>query len=195
MPDVTDQRVLRGRRNRAAIVDAMLTLVESGNLTPTADQIAAEAGVARRSVYHHFDDLDDLMRAAADREVARHLSLLKPLPTTGPFEDRCAAFVEQRCTLCEGLLSVYRSARLAALQSEVVAEHLRSTDEFFRSELRQTFGPELRRAPSWILEALDMATSLDGWVRLRVNQRLSSRRARNVVEATLTCALGPDDAE
>jgi AcrR family transcriptional regulator len=192
VPDVTDQRVLRGRRNRAAIVDAMLTLVKEGNLTPTADQIATEAGVARRSVYHHFDDLDDLMRAAADREVARHLSLLKPLPNTGPFEDRCTAFVEQRCGLSEGLLSVYRSARLAALHSDVVAEHLAATDEFFRAELQQTFRPELRRAPSWMLETLDLVTSLDGWVRLRVNQRLSPRRARNVVEATLTCALAPD---
>lgn len=185
MPDVTDQRVLRGRRNRAAIVDAVVELVEGGNLSPTADEIAAAAGVARRSLYHHFDDLDDLMRAVIEQHLARYVDLLQPVPTTGSFEQRRAAFVTQRCALAEHLLVVFRSARFAATSSSVMAEQLAATDEFLRDELCRTFAPELRRSPSWVVETLDAVTSLDGWVRLRVNQRLSPRRARNVVQRTL----------
>jgi AcrR family transcriptional regulator len=190
VPEVTDQRVLRGRRNREAIVDAVVELVEGGNLSPTADEIAAAAGVARRSVYHHFEDLDDLMQAVMEKHLSRYVDLLQPVPTTGTLEQRCAAFVGQRSALAERLLLVFRSARFVATSSNVMAEQLAATDEYLRDELRRTFAAELRRSPAWAVEALDAMTSLDGWVRLRVNQRLSPRRARNVLEGTLIDVLG-----
>lgn len=191
MSNVTDQRVLRGRRNRAAIVDAVVDLVESGNLTPTADQIAAKAGVARRSVYHHFTDLDDLSRAVAEKHLGRYVALLQPIQTEGPFDERRTAFVAQRCSLAEQIMPVYRASVLAAPSSKVTAAQLVATDEYLRHELRKTFSAELRAAPSWTIEALDAATSANGWVRLRIDQQLSVARARNVVNGCLVTLLEP----
>ena len=40
-----DGRVLRGERNRQAIVDALLALYEEGVLRPSANEVAERAGV------------------------------------------------------------------------------------------------------------------------------------------------------
>ena len=46
-----DGRVRRGARNRQTIVDALLDLVGSGILRPTAQQVADRAGVGIRTVF------------------------------------------------------------------------------------------------------------------------------------------------
>jgi hypothetical protein len=45
--------------------------------------------------------------------------------------------------------------------------------------------PELRAAPSDLLEALDQATSFEAWDRLRGEQRLGSARARAAMERSV----------
>lgn len=186
-----DGRVLRGRRTRDAIVEAVMALVEEGNLSPTADQVAQRAGVARRSVYHHFDDLDDLTLAVLERHLDSYVELLTPIPTSGPFEDRLAAFVTARCTFAERLSAVHRSCSIMAPNSPVIARQVEASGEFLRAEVAQTFCTELEHCEPWMLEALDSLTSLDGWVRLRVNQRLSVREAERVVCETLRALLTP----
>ncbi|HMC39894.1 MAG TPA: TetR family transcriptional regulator, partial [Acidimicrobiales bacterium] len=67
-----DGRVLRGEINRQAIVDAFLGLVAEDGAVPTAQAVAQRAGVAKRSVFHHFVDMAALMRAAAEVQDPRH---------------------------------------------------------------------------------------------------------------------------
>ena len=62
-----DGRLTRAARTRTAVVDALLTLNERGELRPTARDIAAEAGVSLRSVYVHFDDLEALFVESSRR--------------------------------------------------------------------------------------------------------------------------------
>lgn len=71
-PDTTGRPAQR-RRTRRAIIAATMRLVSEGK-TPTIDEIAAAADVARRTVYTHFPTLDQLileasMGAMADSEV------------------------------------------------------------------------------------------------------------------------------
>src|SRR3954447_22420453 len=66
-----DGRSARAQRTRDSVVDAVLDLVATGQTRPTAREIADAAGISVRSVYVHFDDLDDLFRAAADRHFPR----------------------------------------------------------------------------------------------------------------------------
>src|SRR5438132_11759096 len=91
-----DGRVVRGRRSREAVVDALLALIDEGDVRPTAQRIAERAGVSLRSLFHHFDDLESLFVAAADAHQARIAPVLRRLPRTGPRADRVAAFVDAR---------------------------------------------------------------------------------------------------
>ncbi len=79
-----DGRRARALRARDAIVDALLDLMQEGQVRPTAAQIAARAGVSLRTVFQHFRDLEALFAAAADRQTARLLALAGEVPATGP---------------------------------------------------------------------------------------------------------------
>jgi TetR/AcrR family transcriptional regulator of autoinduction and epiphytic fitness len=59
-PATTDGRVLRGERNREAIVEALLELYQEGDPQPPARAIAERAGVSLRTVFQHFNDMDTL---------------------------------------------------------------------------------------------------------------------------------------
>ena len=71
-----DGRTARSARTREAVVTAVLELVRAGNPRPTAKEIAARAGISLRSVYVHFDDLDDLFAAAGARQAEEVAHLL-----------------------------------------------------------------------------------------------------------------------
>ena len=188
-PEITDRRVLRGLRNREAVVEAVIALIEEGDLNPPAAAIAERAGVSLRSIYHHFSDLDDVSRAVADRMFGMVAELYEPIPTDGPLDVRLKAFVRQRTVLVERSLAMYQASLLAAPNSQPVAERVAFISTFFREATAETFEIELRRAPSWKLDAVDSLSSLDGWVRLRVNQRLRVRQATNVLHQAIPAIL------
>ena len=62
-----DGRAARALRTRNRVVDALLDLVDEGDLRPSAADVARRAGVSLRSVFQHFDDLETLFRVAGER--------------------------------------------------------------------------------------------------------------------------------
>ncbi|PZU35672.1 MAG: TetR family transcriptional regulator, partial [Actinomyces sp.] len=63
----TDLRAAHARRTRAAIRAAALTLTrERGYAAMTVDDVAALAGVSRRTVFNHFSSKADLLLIGPD---------------------------------------------------------------------------------------------------------------------------------
>src|SRR5712691_387739 len=109
---LTDGRSARAARTRDAVVEALLSLLDEGNFRPTARQVAERAGVSLRSVYVHFDDLEDLFTAAAHNHFERMRDLVESIPGDGPLESRLDAFVRQRERIHEASAQVRRAAVL-----------------------------------------------------------------------------------
>src|ERR1700733_2213878 len=101
-----DGRLARGARTRHAVVDALLDLLNEGDLRPTAARIAERAGVSLRIVFHHFDDLESIYSELADRQAERVKPLTVPIPVTLPFARRVEEFSAQRGRLLETLSPV-----------------------------------------------------------------------------------------
>ena len=59
---LVDGRRQRGHDNRARIVAAMLAMIGEGEVSPSAEQVAARADVGLRTVFRHFLDMDSLYR-------------------------------------------------------------------------------------------------------------------------------------
>lgn len=184
----TDGRRLRAVRTRAAILDALLALLDEGKGDATAAEIAERAGVAVRSIAQHFQTREQLLAALAEKHLARqpapdHVDASLPLP------ERLSAFVARRAAALEASVPMRRVARMAEGRSKAIAGAFREVAKLRRRELVELFGPELSKRPAWALDALDAATSGAFWDTLREAQRLSDRRAREVLEETARALL------
>src|SRR3954454_6085318 len=143
-----DGRTARAQRTRAAVVDALLQLINEGDLRPTAPRIAERAKVSLRSVFQHFSDLEALYAAATSREIDIIAGMVEPLPTEGPLPSRVEAFVDQRSRVLEALTAVTRASML---QEPFSAELRKGRDELLakgRAEVARVFGTEVGAAPA-----------------------------------------------
>jgi AcrR family transcriptional regulator len=176
-----------------AIVDALLALVDGGDLRPTAPRIAERAGMSLRSVFHHFADIEALFAAAADRQTARIRALATPLAADGPLAARVEAFVSQRARLLEAIAPVRRAALLMEPFSREIAARLARARTAGRTELTRVFRRELAARPAAeraeLLAALVAATSFPAWETLRAHERLAAARARRAMTRTLRALL------
>jgi AcrR family transcriptional regulator len=190
----TDGRRLRRDRNRDAVVDALLTLYNEGNLNPSADEIAARSGVSARSLFRYFDDVDDLCESAIQRQQhrVRHLLPIAAAPTDH-LDARVAAFVHQRAELFEAIESVATVSRLRAPFQLVVADRLTEGRRFLRQQLADLFATEFADLTPSIaasrLAAADVATSFETWRLLRDDQQHSPSAAAAVMADALEVLL------
>jgi AcrR family transcriptional regulator len=191
-----DGRSARAERTRDAVVDALLALMEEGELRPTAPRIAERAGVSLRSVFQHFDDMEALFSAAADRQIARMLGLARPVRRDGPLDERIAEFTAQRAELMEAISPVRRSAVLSEPFSAEVAKRLRWVRHRGQVEIERLFAPELAHQPAAkrreLTAALTVASSWSAWEALRSHQELSPTQARRVMARIITALLKED---
>jgi AcrR family transcriptional regulator len=173
-----DGRAARSAKTRNAIADALLDLLGEGHMRPTARQIAERAGVSVRSVYVHFDDLEDLFCVAADRHLARLKPLLRPVAATGPLPERAAAVVRQRAGIYARAGKVGWATRLNAEFSPTLARVLQEADAKSRADLRRVFAAELApldaEARRRAVAVLAVVTGADAWRVLRENHGMSA---------------------
>jgi TetR/AcrR family transcriptional regulator of autoinduction and epiphytic fitness len=177
-----DGRVQRGARTRAAIVDALLALLEQDHGPPTAREVADAAGVSLRSVFQHFPDMESLYGACVERQFVRLAELRVPLDPSASRADRVGAFVAQRARIYERIAPARRAALMLATSSPVVRAGLTDAAAEHRRVVAASFAPELgggdRRER---LAAIEVATSFDTWDHLRRVQRCSAAVSERVV--------------
>jgi TetR/AcrR family transcriptional regulator, regulator of autoinduction and epiphytic fitness len=175
------------------VVDALLTLNERGNLRPTARDIASEAGVSLRSLYVHFDDLEALFIAAAERHGERLAAVLPPLVTDGALDARLDAFLARRVRLNEVGAGVRRAALLQEPFSPALQQALTNGRKALRAEVKHSFRPEIAGARDAmgprLQSALEVATSASTWEVLRTYQHLSVEQATDQVRAMVLAFL------
>ncbi|HEY8173588.1 MAG TPA: TetR/AcrR family transcriptional regulator [Dehalococcoidia bacterium] len=191
-----DGRAERSERTRAAVVEALLSLIDEGVLRPTAPRIAERAGVSLRTVFHHYEDMEALFATAADMQLKRIMALAAPLPRDGALEDRIDALAMSRSRLHEAVSPVRRAALLVEHESPTIAERLRWVRDLGRRELARVFEIELAaREPTdrrELLEALTAATSWSCWEALRTHQGLTLPAARRAMARTVRALLTED---
>jgi TetR/AcrR family transcriptional regulator of autoinduction and epiphytic fitness len=186
---IHDGRVLRGERNRRAVVEAMLALIEEGDPQPTAKRVAERAGVSLRSVFHHFDDVESVLAAAARLQAQRHWHVVQPVAPELKLGERIAQVVAQRSTLFERIAPARRAALLVEHDSPVIGAWLEEGRAMLRRQLVATFAPELAGAGRELVAAIEVSASWTTWESLRRRQGLSVNAARRVLARVLTSLL------
>ena len=138
-----DGRTARALRTREAIVDASIALVDEGDLRPTAPRIAERAQVSVRSVFQHFDDLESLYAAVADRLVERLSGLTMTVDPAAPLARRLPEVVHQRAVILEAITPIRAAAAVHAPFSAEISRRLQAGHDFLRREIERLFAVEL----------------------------------------------------
>jgi len=191
-----DGRRLRREQNREAVIDALLALYRAGNYQPSCSEIAAQAGLSERSLFRYFDDVADLHRATADREIMLALPLV--LLAVAPQDlthVKIERLVHGRAALFEQAGPAVRALRANAHVQARLAVELDRHRTFLRGQVSELFGPELAVGGTAVLPAIDVLCSHRSWERLRHGLGLSAESAAATLIAALTALLtGPAHA-
>lgn len=174
-----DGRRVRGADNRRKIVEALLKLVEAGNPVPNAEQVAAEAGVALRTVFRHFADMDKLYSEVSERMMAEIRPLIEKPFEKPDWQDRVEELVDRRAQVFERLLPYKHAGDAHRAGSQFLTTEHRALVKMQREALKRALVSMPRLAQAF--EALDLLLCIDSWKRLRLDQGLSMRDARNVL--------------
>lgn len=172
-----------------------MSLYEEGELTPTAAQIAQRAGVAVRSVYGHFGDVETLAAEVSQRQWQVHRRLMDAPAISGTLTERIAELAARRSELFEAVAPVRRAGMLYAHRSTTIAANLRRLSQRLRAQVAKTFESELdtvgQARANELLDAADLLLAWESWERLRFQQGCTPARARRVLATALHRLLDP----
>ena len=185
---IADGRRKRGDQSRRQIVDAMIELVRSGEMSPSAAQVAERAGVGLRTVFRHFDEMEILYREMAEVIRARIMpEVVKPY-SGSTWRDRLDELINRRISLYDEIMPLKVAGSVLRFRSPFLMEDYHEHLRMERKTLRQVLPADILDDGD-LFRALEMLTSFQAWRRLRQDQGLglaeASRVLRRMVDALL----------
>jgi AcrR family transcriptional regulator len=191
---LADGRRERSRSSRSKIVAAMLDLVGSGDVAPSAARVAEVAGVGLRSVFRHFDDMEELYREMGDVIEARVMPIILQAPAGANWKEKLFNIADKRATLFETILPFRISASLKRFQSAYLMQDYRRMLRF-EWETIEAHLPGSVKADVVGARGLNVILSFQTWKLLRHDQQLPVDEAKAIVRRLLGDAMAgmPDN--
>lgn len=199
----TDSKPLDGRRARsqrthALIIDTYLALLRETQRIPTADRIAARAGLSQRGIFGHFPDLKALGIAAFDHIVGQGLSTPAGDKTQAGRQERIRFQVEVRARNCEAWLPLWQVLQRAYLTVPEVQQRVEAVRTLIRTRIELMYEPELGTLTAEeriaIVAALEAIVDFESWGRLRNHFKLSYEAACTAWMGVIDRLLPPTPA-
>jgi len=187
-----DGRNLRAEKNRKQVAEAFLKLLVDGERNPTAQMIAERSGVSTSTLFRLYEDLEALHIAVLTDRVEQLREYFVDVPTQLPLSERVGQLVKLRSSYYEKVSNVRRYAVARRSVSKLVNNLLSKNEKWFHSQVQRLFAAEMSELEQAeeVLFGIDNITSWESWERLRTVKKLSVKRAKVVVEATLMRLVG-----
>ena len=172
--DKSDGRLLRSERSRRLIIESMINLVDEGFLVPTAQQVAQRADVGIRSVFRHFDDMDDIFETANEIIFENVKSLFTGGDRTGTLEQRILHATEQLSSGYAATKNFILSGKIRMWNTPVVRKNYLLNQKRLQKEL-ENWIPEIIQLDPLAQQNAYAVGSFDYWHRLQEIQELQDR--------------------
>ena len=179
-----DGRTLRGERNRQALLNAAIEMIEEGNLAPSAQEIAERAGIGLRGVFRHFGDMEGLHVACEELIGQRGAAKFAGGNREGSFRERLLHAVEQHAIAYEEECNVFLATQAQRWNSAHLRKSYEKDNRLLREDLDDWL-PELKTLSAHRREAVDAVASFEYWNRLRQYQHQSVEAAIDIIYDTL----------
>jgi TetR/AcrR family transcriptional regulator, regulator of autoinduction and epiphytic fitness len=187
-PQRIDGRTARSERTRNAIVEAHVALILEGELRPTADRIAKQAGVSLRALWSHFADMEALFAASGERILEQRDEAHEAIPVDLPLPARIDAYCHQRARMLEHIAPAAKASALKEPFSPALQSYRRSHVDRIRTELKILFAREID-GDETLLAALTATSMWPTWGTLRDAMGLEPDAARLVLTRAVTALL------
>jgi AcrR family transcriptional regulator len=179
-PRAPDGRHARADANRRRIAQAMLDLVRQGDAAPSAEQVADQAGVGRRTVFRLFQDMEGVYREMHSLMLERLLPMFAAPFTATTWRERLDEVIERRARMYEEMLPVKSASDAHRYRSNFLKREHRRLTRLQRETLLAVL-PEAITKQTETIDALDLTLSFEAWRRLRSDQDLSIKQAVSVL--------------
>lgn len=179
-----DGRTLRSERSQQKIVDAIVELIEAGTLVPTAEQVARQAGVGIRTVFRHFNEMNELYVRLDERVKDDYEQWFAGGDREGNLDERISNLVNHFGRAFEKTTNLQMSVQAQFWRVESLQKNYEANVQKLRKNL-MLWLPELRTMPNEMVDAVCVAVSFEAWYRLRVVQQRSIPAAHAAIEALL----------
>ena len=183
-----DGRKARSERSRQGIIDALFSLVQSGEVNPSAARVAETADVSLRTVFRHFEEMDGLYREMARQSDARYLPVFKRPYSAADWKGQVRELLDRRMTVFEEVMYLRICTAARRYQSEVLMEDYRRFSRMERESI-EALVPEALKGDDGLVAALDVAMGLDAYRRLRQERGLSAENSRSAITRMVDAIL------
>lgn len=187
----SDGRSDRGLRTHERIVLALFELIREGNLQPRGEEIAEGAGVAVRTLFRHFDDMDGLFDTAmAFMSEQFDVDLVVP-KIEGTLEERALAYAKAQGTIYEENRN-YLLFYISRAKTEEEANALRSAHTQSQRLRLWSALPEVAAADPDVRHSVEAFYSFQMWDQLRFEQVLTVDMCYRVIASSTVTLLSKE---
>ncbi len=187
----TDGRKLRTNDSRKKIVDAFLSLINEGNVSPSAEQVATTAGVGLRTVFRRFNEMELLHRELVTEVQARFLpQFLIPFKSTdwrGQLDESLA----RRAEIFELLMPYRIAAKVHKHNSDFIKTNMERWNTT-QEKVIENLMPFSAKDEPVKMAAVKASMSFENWIQMRTFQKLPPKQAKAVMIYMTQAALGQD---
>lgn len=189
----SDGRSDRAVRTREKIIEALFQLVKEGTLQPRGEEIAEKAGVAVRTIFRHFDDMDGLFDTAM-AFMSGQLEAVPVLPRIeGTLEERALAYSKDQGAIFEENRN-YLLFYISRAKTEDEANALRSAHTQSQRLRLWSALPEVAAADPVSRHSVEALYSFQIWDQMRFQQGLSVDMCHQIIAASTVTLLTKEPA-
>ncbi len=185
-----DGRRARRERGRAAVIDAVVDLLDEGHAPPSARAVIERSGVSEATLFRYFDTLDDLQHAAASRFLERNAALFELAEIgCGTLDVRASRFVDARLRLYDTIAPMARLVRARSLDHPHFTATLHEVRGRLADQVALHFATELscrgRAGRDDLVAVISTLTSFESWDQLRNDHDRTSLQVRRTWRRTV----------
>ena len=195
--EVSDMTVSGDGRNRRAaetrrkVIEAAKAMIAETSVAPTVVGVAKRADVSVRSVFQHFGDIESLFVTVVD-SVGKDLVVPPTTPDTLPLAARIDSFTRNMAHLYEQIVPLRVAAGQFVNHPGLIERGLVLQNSLQDAAFRvfeHEFAALGEPAKQGLADAIGVALSLDSWIVLRRQHKLSFERAVAAWRLTLGALL------
>ena len=176
-----DGRILRSKKSQNIILESIINLINQGNLYPTAEEVAKESGIAIRTVFRHFDDMETLLMKVDESINHKLLNDEKEIRLDSPLTERLGLIIEERLYYYNKYENIMIATITQLPKYKILQKRYPEYQKLLRKRTERII-PEILNLKSANQELLDASLSFGFYQRLKFQGLSKSNIAESLFE-------------